>query len=532
MVFKRLAAWAVLWVLTAAVSAGETDTSQGILDPAFRTLKVELEGYPFSPPVITLGDPMSRLTVSFDELTEERRFMRYELIHCDALWEPEGLVASEFLDGFNEGIVEDYAYSRATLVHYVHYTITIPNSDVRITETGNYLLRVYDESDPDVTLLQARFGVSDFSAGVYAGVSSLTDIDANGSHQQVEFTVDLAHVRGVDDPFNDLKIVVSQNGRPDSEVVLTAPQRLMGDRVIYEHLRPLIFPAGNEYRRFETVSTNYPGMGVENIAFAEPIYNMWLYVDTPRAGTPYSYDSTQHGRFFVRESSSDRDDPFNDLKIVVSQNGRPDSEVVLTAPQRLMGDRVIYEHLRPLIFPAGNEYRRFETVSTNYPGMGVENIAFAEPIYNMWLYVDTPRAGTPYSYDSTQHGRFFVRESSSDRSDTEADYVMTHFALEMPELHGADIFIEGDLTQRRFDPLSRMVYNRSTGRYEQSLLLKQGAYNYRYLAVPSGSLRGETAPVEGDFHQTTNEYTIKVYHRPRGGRFDRLIGVGSLMSGN
>ena len=423
MVFKRLAAWAVLWVLTAAVSAGETDTSQGILDPAFRTLKVELEGYPFSSPVITLGDPMSRLTVSFDELTEERRFMRYELIHCDALWEPEGLVASEFLDGFNEGIVEDYAYSRATLVHYVHYTITIPNSDVRITETGNYLLRVYDESDPDVTLLQARFGVADFSAGVYAGVSSLTDIDANGSHQQVEFTVDLAHVRGGDDPFNDLKIVVSQNGRPDSEVVLTAPQRLMGDRVIYEHLRPLIFPAGNEYRRFETVSTNYPGMGVENIAFAEPIYNMWLYVDTPRAGTPYSYDSTQHGRFFVRESSSDR-------------------------------------------------------------------------------------------------------------SDTEADYVMTHFALEMPELHGADIFIEGDLTQRRFDPLSRMVYNRSTGRYEQSLLLKQGAYNYRYLAVPSGSLRGETAPVEGDFHQTTNEYTIKVYHRPRGGRFDRLIGVGSLMSGN
>lgn len=423
MVFKRLAAWAVLWVLTAAVSAGETDTSQGILDPAFRTLKVELEGYPFSPPVITLGDPMSRLTVSFDELTEERRFMRYELIHCDALWEPEGLVASEFLDGFNEGIVEDYAYSRATLVHYVHYTITIPNSDVRITETGNYLLRVYDESDPDVTILQARFGVSDFSAGVYAGVSSLTDIDANGSHQQVEFTVDLAHVRGVDDPFNDLKIVVSQNGRPDSEVVLTAPQRVMGDRVIYEHLRPLIFPAGNEYRRFETVSTNYPGMGVENIAFAEPIYNMWLYVDTPRAGTSYSYDSTQHGRFFVRESSSDR-------------------------------------------------------------------------------------------------------------SDTEADYVMTHFALEMPELHGADIFIEGDLTQRRFDPLSRMVYNHSTGRYEQSLLLKQGAYNYRYLAVPSGSLRGETAPVEGDFHQTTNEYTIKVYHRPRGGRFDRLIGVGSLMSGN
>lgn len=319
--------------------------------------------------------------------------------------------------------MEDYEFSRATLVHYVHYTITIPNREVRITEPGNYLLRVYDESDPEETLLQARFGVSDFSAGVFVGVSSLTDIDANRSHQQVDFTVDIQHVAGIDDPFNDLKVVVSQNGRLDNEVVLTAPQRVLGNRVIYEHLRPLIFDAGNEYRRFETVSTSYPGMRVENI----------------------TYES---------------------------------------------------------------------------------------PIYNMWLYTDTPRAGESYSYDSTQHGRFFIREYSSSRSDTEADYVMTNFALEMPELPDADIFIDGDLTQRRFDPLSRMVYNHATGRYEQSLLLKQGAYNYNYLTVPSGSEKGATGPVEGDFHQTTNEYTVKVYHRPRGSRFDRLIGVGMVVSGN
>ena len=146
--------------------------------------------------MITLGDPLSRLTVSFDELSDERRFMRYELIHCDALWQPEGLVASEFLDGFNEGEVEDYEFSRATLVHYVHYSITIPNREIRITETGNYLLRVYDESNPDETLLQARFGVSDFSAGVYAGVTSLTDIDTNRNHQQLGLTVDLQHAAG------------------------------------------------------------------------------------------------------------------------------------------------------------------------------------------------------------------------------------------------------------------------------------------------------------------------------------------------
>lgn len=409
--------------LLLSTRAEVTDTSQAIFDPAFRTLKVALEANEFAPPVITLGDPLSRLTVSFDEFGDERRFMRYELIHCDALWQPEGLVASEFLDGFNEGVVEDYDFSRATLVHYVHYSITIPNREIRITETGNYLLRVYDESDPDVTLLQARFGVSDFTAGVYVGATSLTDIDTNRNHQQLGLTVDLQHVAGVDDPFNDLKVVVSQNGRVDNEVVLTSPQRVLSDRVIYEHLRPLIFKAGNEYRRFETVSTSYPGMGVESIS-----------------------DNT--------------------------------------------------------------------------------------PIYNMWLYTDTPRASVPYSYDSTQHGRFFIRESSSSRSDTEADYVMTHFALEMPEIIGADVFLDGDFVGRRFDPSSRMVYNRATGRYEQSMMLKQGTYNYQYLTVPFGAVKGNTAPVEGDFYQTVNEYTVKVYHRPRGSRFDRLIGVGMVITGN
>lgn len=421
--FRRILSCLLPALLIALTLRGETtDTRQGIFEPSFRSLKVTFGGNDFAPPVIMLGDDRSCLTVSFDEIAEDRRFMRYELVHCDARWRPEGLVASEFLDGFNEGIVEDYEYSRATLVHYVHYTITIPNREIRITQPGNYLLRVYDESDPDQTLLQARFGVSDFSAVISAGVSSLTDIDANRSHQQLSVGVDLRHVSGVADPFNDLTLVVSQNGRPDNEVVLTTPQRVLGDRVIYEHLRPLIFSAGNEYRRFETVSTNYPGMGVETISFESPIYNMWLYTDTPRAFSPYSYDSTQHGRFFVRESSSSR-------------------------------------------------------------------------------------------------------------SDTEADYVMTHFSLEMPELQGKDIFIDGDLTQRRFDPLSRMVYNHATGRYEQSMLLKQGAYNYQYLVVPSGAEKGESAPVEGDFYQTTNEYTVKVYHRPRGTRFDRLIGVATVMSG-
>ncbi|MDE6416308.1 MAG: DUF5103 domain-containing protein [Duncaniella sp.] len=397
------------------------DTSTAIFHPSFRTLQVEVEGDPYAPDVIVLGDDADKIVISFDELASDRRYLRYQLIHCDRNWQPEQLVDSEFLDGFNEAPVEDYRYSRATLVQYVHYTIRIPDENMRITAPGNYLVRVYDENDPDETLLQARFGVCDFSMDTRAIVSSRTDIDTNLSHQQLEITV-----------------------------------------------------------------------------------------DTKR--TP------------VR-------DMFGDVYVTVSQNGRVDNTVTVNRPLRVNAGVQIYEHNRDLIFPGGNEYRRVEPISTQYPGIGVENIEYHAPVYQITLATDYARKRAGYLYDSTQHGRFLVREYNSTDSDVDADYVMTHFALEIPRMENADVFLDGDFVMRRFDPMSRMVWNNATGRYEASLLLKQGAYNYQYLTVPFGSMKGSAAPVEGDYYETVNEYEIRVYHRPAGTRYDRLVGVTTATSG-
>lgn len=414
-------AWASLAIfIGATTSVYGAETSQAILDDSFRSLQVTVEGYPFAPPVISLNNPADHILISFDELAEDRSYLRYELTHCDARWQPEGLVDSEFLEGFNQGDVTDYDFSRSTTVHYVNYRITIPNEQMAPLIAGNYLLRVYREDDPDTTLLRARFSVSDDTINLSGGVTTRTDIDTNSRHQQVE-------------------IVADDSGRT-----------------------------------------------VEDI--------------------------------------------FNDLKVIVVQNGRADNAVTVTHPLRVEGRRAVFEHLRPLIFDAGNEYRRMETVSVNYRPMHVGEIVWADPLYHFVLETDTPRTFSPYSYDQTQHGRYFIREYNSSQSDVEADYGVVHFALEMPQLKDADIYIDGDMTQRRFDPSSRMTYNSETGRYKAALLLKQGAYNYQYLAVRNGTAEGATSPVEGDKWETVNEYTVYVYHRPRGSRYDRLAGVTTIFS--
>ena len=275
------------------------NTSTGVFDPRFRTITTEVEGNRLAPPVITLGSA-DRLTIGFDCLAEDREFLRYSIYHCNALWEPSGLVDAETFDGFNYADVTDYAFSRATTTHYVHYSVTLPNADFSFRLSGNYLLKVYPENDPDNVLLQVRFMVSEGAVGVSGSASSGTDIDYNGSHQQLSLQVDLNRYP-VRDVFNDLRLCVTQNGRTDNAVVVTHPSRQSGTSLIYDHNPSLIFPAGNEYRRIETVQMLYPGMRIDHIDFFPPYYHHFIDVDQPRHSKLYTYDQTQHGRFLERE---------------------------------------------------------------------------------------------------------------------------------------------------------------------------------------------------------------------------------------
>ncbi|MDE6126110.1 MAG: DUF5103 domain-containing protein [Muribaculaceae bacterium] len=413
---SRLTATAIFLASLSASAAEYTpaDTRTAIFSPDYRTLTIEVEGNRLAPAVLVNGAD-DRLVIGFDGMGDEREYLRYSIYHCDADWSLSDLVDSEVFDGFNYADIEDYAFSRGTITHYVHYTVTLPNGAFRFRLSGNYLMRVYPENNPDDVLLQARFMVSEGAVSVSGDASSRTDIDYNATHQQIAVNVAL-------------------------------------------------------------------------------------------------------GKYPVR-------DPYNDITLKVIQNGRHDNTATLRHPTRVSGTTLTFEHNPALIFRAGNEYRRMESVSTSYPGMGVDQISFEEPYYHMWLATDRPRLGDPYRFDRTQHGRFFVREYNSTSSDTEADYVPVHFSLDMLQIPDAEVYLDGDFTHRAFDRDSRMDYNPSAGRYEKVMMLKQGAYNYQYVAVPP------VFNIEGDFYQTVNEYLVLVYYRAPGERFDRLLGAGVIYSG-
>lgn len=289
-------------VVTLFTLRSEVDTTTGIFDRRFRTLKTEVEDNFMSPPVIRLGTN-DRILVKFDEIGEDNSYLEYRLIHCDADWQPSRLIDSEYLEGFNSVRIEDYAYSTATFVHYVNYLIAFPNEELQIKHSGNYLLQVYDPERPEETLLQTRFQVTENIARIEGNVTSRTDMGHNTYWQQLAFEIDCQGI-GEFNPYQDIIVYVTQNDREATKRRIMTPLRVSGSKIIYEHLNDLVFGASNEYRRFESVSNSFPGMRVDSLRYMGSNYHVWLKVDEPRQSASYSYDQTQHGRFLVREYNS------------------------------------------------------------------------------------------------------------------------------------------------------------------------------------------------------------------------------------
>ena len=289
-------------MVLAALAQGKVDTRVHIFDNNVRSLKVSLASNMYIPPVLMMSgeDP---LIVNFDYLDYDVHYLRYSVTHCNADWQPSQLLESEYVSGFNYADIDDYAPSEATYVHYYNYQFMLPNDNMEFLVSGNYLLTVYEQDDPNKLLFQTRFSVCEGTVSVFPQVTSRTDIEYNNRFQQVSFDIRYKPNQ-IRDPYSEFICIVSQNSRDDNAVMVNRPTMVGVDHVTYEHNRNLIFAAGNEFRRFETVNAHTINMGVQTIRYYEPMYHATLRVDEPRNEVQYLYDQTQFGRFTIRNAEA------------------------------------------------------------------------------------------------------------------------------------------------------------------------------------------------------------------------------------
>lgn len=385
-----------------------------------KTVQFHVEGLVLSQPIYYLNSG-SPLELAFDDLNPDYREYVYRVVHCNADWTPSDLVSSEYLDGFEEEIIENYEYSFKSKTLYTHYSVFLPNEDMRFTKSGNYLLLVYDNEDERRLAFVRRFMVVEPVVNIQPEVVRPAMVSKSDTHQEIDFSV--IH-RGFEirNPRTELSVTVLQNGRWDNAISDLKPLFSRAEEQVFDYQNKVIFPAGKEFRYLDLRSLRYGTENIAQIEFLNDRYEVTLYTDEKR-----------------------------------SRSG----------------------------------YLEFEDINGN-----------------------------------------FVIDNFDDRDATlESEYASVLFSLASPgEMYDYDVYLFGAFTEWLLKPEFKMVYNPAVNAYVGKAYLKQGYYNYMYAAVPKTGGEIDFEPIEGNWYETRNDYTILVYYRPFGGRYDRLIGALTFSS--
>ena len=373
------------------------------------------------------------MQISFDEMSHDVHFYTYTVE-----MQNDGLLSSEYLKGFTTKDITDFEHSINTSREYTHYWFSFPNEDMALTKSGNYVLRIYEDGDPNNQVAAVTFYVVEPMVSIEAQVRANTDIEFNGRYQQVDIDVNTTAL-DIRDP-KEVRLVVTQNNRQDNAVELTQP------------------------------------------TFVEP-------------------------------------------------------------------KKLRYVNNKSLIFEGGNEYHHFDAFSCFYAGTGIDRIYHEMGDYNILLFADEVTTGQ-YIHQFDSDGQFVVNAERTSDSDTEAEYMWVHWTLpvEKPFFDGS-LYVGGDLFNNEFSLRNRMQYDNDAKCYWLTTLVKQGGYDYQYWFVPKSQISNHksevivstvgkeinnnkttTQRVDGSYWQTENTYTIYVYWRPFGARYDRLVGIKTICS--
>jgi len=216
---------------------------------------------------------------------------------------------------------------------------------------------------------------------------------------------------------------------------------------------------------------------------------------------------------------------------VILQNNNLKTAIYNIRPQYHIGTSLISKYNDLTSFWAGNEFLSFDSKDLRAATVKIQYIDLQD-LYHHYLFPDAIRAFEPYTYNPDINGKFLVRKFQALEDDIEAGYVWTHFALAAPEpFEGGEVHLYGQFNNFVLDESTKLEYNPNTGAYETARLFKQGYYDYKYVFLRKDGILDEGF-ISGNFVSTENDYTVLIYYLPPGGRFTRVIGMGSATSLN
>lgn len=255
-----------------------------------------IEGQEMQAAIISLQQNIP-LLLEFDLLQEQAINLQARIIHCNQDWVKSNLNDMEFVYEFNEFNLNDYEYSVNTRQPYVNYLFEIPKLKV----SGNYIVQVYQNSNPNDLLLAWRFVLYENLVSIRPNVLVSNSVQGRVKSQKVEMTIGYDRIP-TNNPESEFKVSLRQNQRWDNAIGNVRPTRVdrTSRRLEYQPFQgETDFLAGNEFRFVDLRTYSYRGRFVANIERTITDLKAQVTIDKRRSSQAFSELRDMNGGFYL-----------------------------------------------------------------------------------------------------------------------------------------------------------------------------------------------------------------------------------------
>lgn len=253
-------------------------------------------------PVLKLGET-GGMQLSFDDFDTHPKVYNYTFVRKDENWAPVLLSTFDYLKGFGQGRITQYNYSSLARQSYIHYSIQLPNKECLPVQSGNYLLKVYEAGDTSQLAFCRRVLVVDSKASVNAVIRQPRGSQPSAGLQKLDLSIDISRLP-VQNPMQQIKVVVLQNYRWDNAIHHLQPTFIRGKTYEYNGEQHLLFESGKEYRWMDIRSFRFQSERIQSIDVDARPFKVVARQDISRRDVQYLPYEDHNGSFQIAATES------------------------------------------------------------------------------------------------------------------------------------------------------------------------------------------------------------------------------------
>ncbi len=269
-----------------------------IYTPNIYSAKLYLKGNQLAYPIIS-PNASNQLELQFDDLDADVKNYYYTYQLCNADWSPVQVSTFDYILGFAQSQITDYHYSSVALIRYTHYHAFLPESNSRITLSGNYLLKVFLNNDTSKIAFTKRLLVVQNAVAIAAQILPPMNPQFSQTHQKLQFTINTKSL-SISSPFQQLHVVILQNNRWDNAMYMGNPSFYSGTNFEYNSDDVPVFPGGNQWRYIDLQSFRFQSDRISKADYQKNGTILYTKPDKDRSGQPYYFYADNNGGYFLQ----------------------------------------------------------------------------------------------------------------------------------------------------------------------------------------------------------------------------------------